>query len=93
MYNEVNACHVLVKTKEEAEQLKTDVDSGKSFEDIAKENSLCPSGKEGGSLGWFGKGAMVKEFEDMAWNMQKGDTSEPFQTQFGWHLIKLLDTK
>jgi len=54
---------------------------------------MCPSGANGGDLGFFGKGVMVKEFEDAAFSMNVGDLSEPIQTQFGWHLLYLTDKK
>ena len=62
----------------------------KSFAEAAKEVSLCPSGHDGGDLGFFGRGMMVKPFEDAAFGLKEiGDLSEPVQTQFGWHLIQL----
>jgi len=57
------------------------------------ENSLCPSGYNGGDLGYFGRGMMVKPFEDAAFSMEIGEVSQPVQTQFGWHLIQLTDKK
>ena len=90
MSNEVRASHILVKTEEEAKKLLEEIKAGKSFAEAAKEVSLCPSGQNGGDLGYFGKGMMVKPFEDAAFSMEKiGDVSEPVQTQFGWHLIQL----
>jgi peptidyl-prolyl cis-trans isomerase C len=88
----VNASHILVKTEQEAFVVIYDVTHGKTFEETAKEKSLCPSGKKGGSLGWFGKGQMVKEFENAAFSMKKGEISKPIKTQFGWHVIKIIDT-
>lgn len=90
---EVRASHLLVKTEEEAKQLREEILGGKEFADVAAEVSLCPSGAAGGDLGFFGKGVMVKEFEDAAFTMNVGDLSEPIQTQFGWHLLKLTDKK
>jgi parvulin-like peptidyl-prolyl isomerase len=92
MATKVNASHILVKTQEEAAALKSEIDSGKSFEDLAKPKSQCPSGKKGGSLGWFTHGQMVREFEKAAFSMKKGQVSEPFKTQFGWHIVKVNDT-
>lgn len=90
MRNEVRASHILVKTKEEAENLLQEIKDGKSFEEIAKAVSLCPSGRDGGDLGFFRRGVMVKPFEDAAFELKEmGDVSSPVETQFGWHLIKL----
>ena len=90
---QVKASHLLVRTEDEAKQLREEILGGKPFEDVAAEVSLCPSGANGGDLGFFGKGQMVKEFEDAAFSMEIGEVSEPIQTQFGWHLIKLTDKK
>ena len=89
----VRASHILVKTEKEANEVVYDLMTGKSFEDIAKLKSLCPSKKNGGDLGFFGKGMMVPEFEKAAFAMKKGETSKPVKTQFGWHLIKLTDVQ
>lgn len=89
----VRASHLLVETEEEAKKLKQEIEQGKSFAETAKEVSLCPSGQEGGDLGYFGKGMMVKEFEDAAFSMNVGEISDPIKTQFGWHLIQLTDKK
>ena len=89
----VRASHLLVETEEEAKKLKQEIEQGKSFAEAAKEVSLCPSGQEGGDLGYFGKGMMVKEFEDAAFSMNVGEISAPIKTQFAWHLIQLTDKK
>lgn len=90
MKNEIRASHILVKTKEEAENLLDEIKNGKDFAEAAKEVSLCPSGSDGGDLGFFRRGVMVKPFEDAAFNLNEiGDISEPVETQFGWHLIQL----
>lgn len=90
MTNEVRASHILVKTEDEARSLLEEIRAGKSFAQAAEEVSLCPSGQNGGDLGFFGKGMMVKPFEDAAFSMENiGEVSEPVQTQFGWHLIQL----
>ena len=87
----VEASHILVKDEELANKLLSDIKDGKiSFEDCAKENSTCPSGKGGGALGAFGRGQMVPEFEEAAFAMNPGDVSEaPVKTQFGYHIIKV----
>jgi len=86
----VQASHILVDSKDDATKLKNDIDSGKiSFEDAAKKYSKCPSGQRGGDLGPFGKGQMVKPFEDAAFSLPLNQVSDPVQTQFGYHLIKV----
>ncbi len=91
---QVRAQHILVETKEEAQNLKQKIDSNEiSFEDAAKANSKCPSKAQGGDLGYFGRGMMVKPFEDAAFEAKTGEVTEPVQTQFGWHLIKVTDKK
>jgi parvulin-like peptidyl-prolyl isomerase len=92
MATKVNASHILVKTEEEAKAIKAELDAGKSFESIAQEKSLCPSKKNGGSLGWFTHGQMVREFEKAAFSMKKGQISQPVKSQFGYHIIKVVDT-
>jgi len=91
--NKVNALHILVKTEEEANVVYYDVTHGKSFEETAKAKSLCPSKKDGGNLGWFGRGQMVKEFESAAFSLAKGQISKPVKTQFGWHIIRVNDVQ
>ncbi len=93
MTTEVKASHILVKTEEEAQKLYDEIKNGKSFAEAAAEHSLCPSGYAGGDLGYFGRGMMVKPFEDAAFDMEIGEISKPVQTQFGWHLIQLTDKK
>lgn len=85
-----NASHILVDTKEKAEEIAAKITAGEiSFEDAAKEFSSCPSGKAGGELGDFSHGQMVSEFEQACDTLEAGQMSEPVQTQFGWHLIRL----
>jgi parvulin-like peptidyl-prolyl isomerase len=93
MPGKVNASHILVKTEQEANIALYDVTHGKAFDDVAKEKSICPSRKSGGSLGWFGRGQMVKEFETAAFALKKGEVSKPIKTQFGWHIIKVDDVQ
>lgn len=91
MTTEVKASHILVETEQEAIQLKEEILSGRPFEDVAAEKSLCPSGARGGDLGFFGKGQMVKEFENAAFDLKVGEISDPVKTNFGWHLIVVTD--
>ena len=91
---EVHARHILVKTKEEANDIIEQLQNGASFEVTAKEKSTGPSATNGGDLGFFGKGQMVPEFEKAAFSLRKGKfTDTPVKTQFGWHIIKLEDRR
>ena len=87
----IRASHILVKTEEEAIKLLEEIKNGADFAKLASEHSMCPSGRDGGDLRFFGRGMMVKPFEDAAFALKKGEVSEPVETQFGWHLIKLTD--
>ena len=89
----VKASHLLVKTEEEANKIREEIINGKDFALAAAEVSMCPSGANGGDLGYFTKGQMVKEFEDAAFSMEIGETSQPVKTGFGFHLIYLADKK
>lgn len=86
----VRCAHILMRTEKEANTMLEQLKKGKSFSDIAKKVSTCPSGKKGGDLGSFGRGQMVKEFEDAAFILKKGETSPIVKTQFGYHIIKRL---
>jgi len=92
-YSQVRAEHILVKTAAEAQQIKQEIDNGGSFEYYAQMYSMCPSGKRGGDLGYFGKGQMVPEFERAAFATPVGEVSKPVYSQFGWHLIKVIDKR
>lgn len=84
----IKAKHILVNQEFEANDLVKSLEAGKSFEQLAKDHSLCPSGKSGGDLGEFGRGQMVKSFEEAAFALQVGEVSKPVRTQFGFHLIQ-----
>ncbi len=91
---EVHARHILVKTKEEAEKIKEQLDDGENFEKLAREKSGdTASGKRGGDLGYFGEDEMVPEFTKAAFAMEKGEVSDPVKSEFGWHIIKLDDKR
>lgn len=85
---QLGAKHILVDQMYEAEDIIKKINSGSSFESLAKDFSKCPSGKDGGDLGKFGKGMMVKAFEDAVLNLEVDKISTPVKTQFGYHLIK-----
>lgn len=103
MADQARASHILLmyagsarstatRTKDEALQqindLKSEIEGGADFAALAKDNSDCPSGQEGGDLGWFGPGMMVPEFDDAVFNMGVGDSSDVVETAFGYHLIQ-----
>ena len=90
---EWDASHILVETEEEAQALITELEGGADFAELARTKSTGPSGPNGGALGWFGPGMMVKEFEDAVTGMEVGAVAGPIQTQFGWHVVKLNDAR
>ena len=91
---EIKTRHILVESEDEAKQLREKIAHGANFAQLAKEHSKDPGSKDdGGELGYFGRGQMVPQFEEAAFKLQKGDLSEPIQTQFGWHLIQLDDRR
>jgi peptidyl-prolyl cis-trans isomerase C len=90
---EYHASHILVETEEEAKAIKAEINGGADFAALAKEKSTGPSGPNGGDLGWFGLGMMVKPFEDAVVAMVPGQISDPVETQFGWHIIDLIETR
>jgi peptidyl-prolyl cis-trans isomerase C len=90
---EFNASHILVETEDEANALVTSLEGGADFAELAKEKSTGPSGPNGGSLGWFGPGMMVKPFETAVMELEDGAVSAPVETQFGWHIVKLNESR
>ncbi len=90
----VRASHILVEDEDAMKKVQADLDGGMSFDEAARKHSTCPSKEQGGDLGFFSKGQMVKEFSDAAFAMKVGEvTKEPVKTQFGLHLIKLTEKK
>ncbi|MFH1029538.1 MAG: peptidylprolyl isomerase, partial [Pseudomonadota bacterium] len=101
----VKASHILIgvdskasaddkkKAREKAEKLRKDLAGGADFAALAKDNSTCPSSQQGGDLGFFGKGQMVPPFEQAAFSMKPGEISDVVETQFGYHIIKLIEKK
>jgi peptidyl-prolyl cis-trans isomerase C len=90
---EFNAAHILVDSKETAEALIGELEGGADFALLAEENSSDTSAANGGDLGWFGLGTMVKPFEDAVLSLKPGEVSGPVESQFGWHIVKLLDER
>lgn len=90
---EWRASHILVKDRALAERIYTELKNGKNFAELARRYSTCPSKNQGGDLGWFGPGKMVREFEDAVKKMGYGSISKPVRTQFGFHIIKKTGVK
>ena len=86
-----SARHILVNTQEKCEQLKAQIEGGEDFAEMARQHSQCPSGQQGGELGQFSPGQMVKEFDDVVFSAEVGKTHGPVQTQFGYHLIQITN--
>ena len=85
--SKAKASHILVKDEKACQALKAQIEKGASFADLASKHSLCPSGKQGGSLGEFFRGQMVPEFDQVVFTQEVGKTHGPVKTQFGYHLI------
>lgn len=90
---EYHAAHILVETEDDARSLIAELADGTGFAALARERSTGPSAAAGGDLGWFGEGDMVGEFFAAVAALAPGEVSAPVQTQFGWHVIKLLETR
>ena len=90
---EYKAAHILVETEEEAASLIEELRDGADFAALAKEHSTGPSGAGGGDLGWFATGTMVAPFEEAVADLEPGTISAPVKTQFGWHVIRLNETR
>ncbi len=93
-YKEIKVSHILVESKEAADIIKERLNNGEVFEEVAQERSLCPTKAVGGNLGWINKNSNIdKEFTKAAFSMQKGHISNPVQSAYGWHIIRLDDVK
>ncbi len=84
-----SARHILVETQEKCQSLKTEIEGGADFGEVAATHSTCPSGKSGGDLGSFGPGEMVMEFDQVVFNEAVGQVHGPVKTQFGYHLLEI----
>lgn len=92
--DEVHARHILVSSEDDAKAIKAEIDAGADFAELAKQKSIEPQAKQsGGDLGYFKRAVMVKPFADAAFAMEVGQVSDPVQTQFGWHIIKVEDRR
>lgn len=90
---QIRASHILVETKEAAQAIATEVRGGADFAEVARRESTGPSASAGGDLGYFEEGQMVPTFSEVAFSLEVDEVSEPVQTQFGWHVIKLTDRR
>lgn len=84
-----SARHILVASEELCEKLKAQIEAGDDFAEVAREHSLCPSKRQGGALGTFGPGQMVREFDEVVFSGEVGKVLGPVKTQFGYHLIEI----
>jgi peptidyl-prolyl cis-trans isomerase C len=90
---EVHARHILVETEDEAKAIKTELDKGGDFAELAKKKSKDPGASDGGDLGFFTKEQMVPEFSEIAFKLDPGKISDPVKSQFGWHVIKVEEKR
>ena len=86
-----SARHILVDSEEKCLELKAEIEGGADFADVARQHSSCPSGRQGGELGTFGPGQMVKEFDDVVFSGELNTVLGPVQTQFGYHLLEVTE--
>ena len=86
---EATARHILVDNEETCSSLKAEIEAGADFAEVARQHSTCPSGSRGGNLGKFGRGVMVREFDDVVFSASVGEVQGPVKTQFGYHLIEV----
>jgi peptidyl-prolyl cis-trans isomerase C len=87
--SKATARHILVPSEADCQTLKNMIEGGEDFADIAKQHSKCPSGQQGGDLGEFGPGQMVREFDEVVFSGEVGKVLGPVKTQFGYHLIEI----
>ncbi|OZI74816.1 peptidylprolyl isomerase [Bordetella genomosp. 12] len=90
---QASARHILVSTEAKAQELKTAIENGADFADVARENSSCPSARQGGDLGTFGPGEMVREFDQVVFSAPVNQVQGPVKTQFGYHLVEVTSRR
>jgi len=88
-----SARHILVDSKEKCETLKSEIEAGADFAEVAKKHSSCPSGRRGGDLGEFGRGQMVPEFDAVVFSGDLNTVHGPVKTQFGYHLLEITSRR
>ncbi|KJZ07436.1 MULTISPECIES: peptidylprolyl isomerase [Halomonas] len=86
---QATARHILVDSEEKCQTLKTEIENGRDFAEVAREHSSCPSGRQGGDLGSFGPGQMVREFDEVVFSADLNKVQGPVKTQFGYHLLEV----
>jgi len=86
-----SARHILVDSEEKCLEFKAEIEGGADFADVARQHSSCPSGRQGGELGTFGPGQMVKEFDEVVFSGELNTVLGPVQTQFGYHLLEVTE--
>lgn len=89
--SKATARHILVDSESKCEEIIKEINGGAEFADLAKQHSSCPSGKEGGSLGSFGRGQMVPEFDTACFEGTVGEVQGPIKTQFGYHVVQVTE--
>jgi len=87
------ARHILVDSKSQCEDLKKEIEGGADFADVARRHSSCPSGRDGGDLGEFGPGMMVREFDEVVFSADVNTVQGPVKTQFGYHLLEVTSRR
>jgi peptidyl-prolyl cis-trans isomerase C len=87
--SQATARHILVPTEQQCNELKNAIQGGADFAQVAREHSQCPSGRDGGNLGTFGPGQMVREFDEVVFSAPVGEVQGPVKTQFGYHLVEV----
>ncbi len=90
---QASARHILVSTEAKAQELKTAIENGADFAQVARENSSCPSARQGGDLGTFGPGEMVREFDEVVFSAPVNQVQGPVKTQFGYHLVEVTSRR
>lgn len=86
---QASARHILVSSEEKCNELKAAIQGGADFAEVAREHSSCPSSRDGGNLGTFGRGMMVPEFDQVVFSAPVGEVQGPVRTQFGYHLVEV----
>ncbi len=89
--SQASARHILVSSEEQCNELKTAIQNGADFAEVAREHSSCPSSRDGGNLGTFGRGMMVPEFDQVVFSAPVGEVQGPVKTQFGYHLVEVTE--